>query len=230
MASIQELKKICDRHALFLIEDCAQSHFSSENGVLAGKTGIAGTFSFYPGKNLGAYGDAGCIITDDDALATRCRMFANHGIIVKHDHQMEGINSRLDTLQASVLSVKLKHIDSWTTSRIENARYYSELLKEVKQIILPVVRENTIHTFHLFVIRTSQRDQMKRHLESKGIQTAIHYPTAIPNLPVYQYLNHTPKDFPIATQYQSEILSLPMYPELTKKQIDYVCNEIKVFF
>lgn len=230
MAHIEAIKKICDQHHLFLIEDCAQSHFSAENRVLAGTSGIAGTFSFYPGKNLGAYGDAGCIITNDDTFATNCRMFANHGALVKHQHQMEGVNSRLDALQASVLSVKLKHLASWTSARIAHAKYYGVLLKDVNQVILPSVRNNTVHTFHLFVIRTSLRDQLKNHLEEKGIQTGIHYPSALPNLPAYSYLNHSPSDFPVASKYQDEILSLPMYPELKNEQIEYICDEIKSFF
>lgn len=229
MAHIGLIKNICDRHKLHLIEDCAQSHFSSEQGTVAGTTGIAGTFSFYPGKNLGAYGDAGCIVTNDDALAQRCRMYANHGSLKKHDHQMEGINSRLDSIQAAILQVKLKHIYQWNAARISNAAYYTEQLKDLKQIATPVVREGTVHTFHLYVIRTNERDQLKDHLERSGIQTAIHYPTALPNLPAYQYLGHLPKDFPIASKHQSVILSLPMYPELTKPEIEFVCETIKDF-
>ncbi|MCI0751764.1 MAG: DegT/DnrJ/EryC1/StrS family aminotransferase, partial [Flammeovirgaceae bacterium] len=210
MAHISTIKTICEKHKLHLVEDCAQSHFSSEDNVLAGKWGIAGTFSFYPGKNLGAYGDAGCIITNNDLLAERCRMFANHGSLKKHDHQMEGLNSRLDTMQAAILSVKLNYIEAWTNARITNANYYHEHLKDVKEITLPSVRENTQHTFHLYVIRTTRRDELKMYLEKAGVQTAIHYPTALPNLPAYKYLNHGPADFPVASQYQREILSLPM--------------------
>jgi dTDP-4-amino-4,6-dideoxygalactose transaminase len=230
IAEVSKLKKICEQQNLFLVEDCAQSHFSSELDVLAGKSGIAGTFSFYPGKNLGAYGDAGCIITNDDKFADRCRMFANHGSLQKHDHQMEGINSRLDSLQAAILNVKLRYISVWTQARINNAIHYQDLLKDVTQITLPVVREKTRHTFHLFVIRTQKRDELKKYLESRGVQTAIHYPTALPNLPAYKYLGLSPGEFPVASQYQSQILSLPMYPELTRTQIEFVCNEIKQFY
>ncbi|MFZ6012564.1 MAG: DegT/DnrJ/EryC1/StrS family aminotransferase, partial [Bacteroidota bacterium] len=229
-AHVHEIKKICDRNKLFLIEDCAQSHFSSENDVLAGRLGIASTFSFYPGKNLGAYGDAGCIMTDNDELATNCRMFANHGAIKKHDHRMEGINSRLDTLQAAILTVKADHILKWTESRISRAAVYNEALKQVEQVSIPSVRTGTKHTFHLYVIRAKKRDELKEFLESNGIQTAIHYPTALPNLPAYRYLNHQPAEFPVATRYQSEILSLPMYPELTDDQIAYVVAKVKEFF
>lgn len=230
MAHVSTIKEICDKHELFLVEDCAQSHFSMESNVLAGKTGIAGTFSFYPGKNLGAYGDAGCIITNDDHLASRCRMYANHGSLKKHDHQMEGINSRLDTLQAAVLSVKLKYIDQWTQSRINNATLYSEHFRNCTEVQVPQVRRDTLHSFHLYVIRTPVRDKLKLFLEEHGIQTAIHYPVALPFLPAYNHLGHTKADFPVAFRLQNEILSLPMYPELSVPQIEYVSAQIANFF
>ncbi|GAB1446660.1 MAG: DegT/DnrJ/EryC1/StrS family aminotransferase [Cyclobacteriaceae bacterium] len=230
MADIVAIKNICDKHNLYLIEDCAQSHFSEEKGRLAGRYGVAGTFSFYPGKNLGAYGDAGCIITDDDLLAEKCRMFANHGALKKHEHQIEGINSRLDTLQAAVLNVKANYIINWTNSRISNATFYNTTLKNVEEITLPIVRNNTKHTFHLYVIRTKKRDALKEHLRSMGIQTAIHYPTALPNLTAYKYLGHSRDDYPVASRYQDEIISIPMYPEISKEQMEYVCNGIKSFF
>lgn len=229
-AHISEIRKICLRHALHLIEDCAQSHFSVEQGQLAGTFGIASTFSFYPGKNLGAYGDAGAVLTNDTELAGKVRMYANHGALKKHQHEMEGINSRLDSLQAAILSVKANHILNWTDSRVANAGIYNEYLKDVKEIITPYVRKDTRHTFHLYVIRTEKRDELKTHLESNGIQTAIHYPRALPNLPAYKYLGHQPEDFPVASRHQDEILSLPMYPELTRPQIEYVANKIRAFF
>ncbi len=230
IAHMVEIKKICERHNLNLIEDCAQSHFSEENGILAGKSGIAATFSFYPGKNLGAYGDAGCIITDNDQLAEKCRMYANHGSLKKHEHQIEGINSRLDSLQASILSAKCPHILKWTDQRIINAKTYDSLLKGIKEIVYPKVRSHTKHTFHLYVIRTKKRNELKAFLEESGIQTAIHYPQALPNLKAYGYLGHSKSDFPVASQYQDEILSLPMYPELSNASITFVCQKIDEFF
>ena len=229
-AHIADINNICKRHNLHLIEDCAQSHFSAESGKLVGTFGIASTFSFYPGKNLGAYGDAGAVVTNDAALAEKVRMYANHGALKKHEHQMEGINSRLDSLQAAILSVKADHILDWTYSRIRNARIYDEYLAEIKGVTPPFVRRDTRHTFHLYVIRTDKRDELKTYLEGNGIQTAIHYPRALPNLPAYRYLGHGPQDFPIASKYQNEILSLPMYPELSRLQIEHVCNKIKAFF
>lgn len=230
VAHVSALKAICEKYHLTLIEDCAQSHFTEENEKLAGTFGIAGAFSFYPGKNLGAYGDAGAIVTNDDDLAQCMRMYANHGALEKHQHEMEGINSRLDTMQAAILSVKAKYILKWTDQRIANATKYDQLLEGVSQIIRPSVRSNTKHTFHLYVIRTDKRNELKAYLASKGIETSIHYPKALPNLPAYKHFAHLPEDFPVASKYQDQILSLPMYPELTSQQIEYVSQSIKNFF
>lgn len=229
MCDMDKIMSIAQKHNLYVIEDCAQSHFSEYNGKRAGTIGIAGSFSFYPGKNLGAYGDAGCIITNDAELAKRCKMFARHGALKKHQHEMEGINSRLDGLQASILSAKLPYILEWTEKRRSNAAKYSNALKDVGGIVTPVERENTKHTYHLYVIRSKQRDELQRFLHEKGIETAVHYPTALPNMVCYQYLGHTKDDFPVASSYQDEILSLPMYPELTTEQIEYVAQCIMEF-
>ena len=217
--AIEAIRAICDKHGLWLIEDCAQSHFSEFNGKRVGLFGIAGSFSFYPGKNLGAYGDAGCIITNDDLLAEKCRMFANHGALKKPNHLMEGINSRLDGMQAAILSAKLPHILEWTNNRIKHASTYDKCLAGIEEIILPKVRPGTKHSFHLYVIRAKKRDKLMEHLRNKGIETAIHYPIALPNLPAYAYLKCSPFDFPVATRLQQEILSLPLYPELTREII-----------
>src|SRR4030095_16674034 len=164
MCDITRVQEICEQHNIHLIEDCAQSHFSTLNGKRAGLFGIAGSFSFYPGKNLGAYGDAGCIITNDDQLAERCRMFANHGALKKHHHQIEGINSRLDGLQAAILSAKLPHILDWTRSRITNAALYEKHLQGIEETKTPMVRPNSEHTYHLYVILAERRDELMVHL------------------------------------------------------------------
>lgn len=229
-AHIYQIAEICNRKNLFLIEDCAQSHFSADGGKLVGTFGNASTFSFYPGKNLGAYGDAGAVLTNDDALAERVRKYSNHGALKKHEHEIEGINSRLDSLQAAILSVKADHILDWTASRIGNAEKYNHVLRSVKGVTIPCVRKDTRHTFHLYVIRTLRRNELRNYLNEHGIQTAVHYPRALPNLPAYQYLMNRPADFPVASRYQDEILSLPMYPELTQTQIEYVCDKIEAFF
>ncbi|MDE3250402.1 MAG: DegT/DnrJ/EryC1/StrS family aminotransferase [Bacteroidota bacterium] len=230
MCEIDTIKAICDKHGVFLIEDCAQSHFSSYKGIRAGLTGIAGSFSFYPGKNLGAYGDAGCIITNDGSLAEKCRMFATHGALKKHNHLIEGINSRLDGLQAAILSVKLRHIEEWTKLRIENAALYDQYLAGIPQIAIPKVRPGTVHTFHLYVIKAEQRDALAAFLKEEGIETFIHYPVPLPAMPAYQYLGYTPDDFPVTTALQPQILSLPIYPELTESQIAFVAESIRNFY
>lgn len=229
-AQIEKIQAICKKHNLFLIEDCAQSHFTKFNGQNVGTFGIASTFSFYPGKNLGAYGDAGCILTNDDELAEKCRMYANHGALKKHHHQIEGINSRLDGLQASILSAKLPHLQNWNSSRFKNAVLYNELLKGISSIQLPVVRENTTHTFHLYVIRAEKRNELQEYLNTMGVETAIHYPTPLPLLNAYKYLGKSSADFPVASDYMNKILSLPMYPELSKESIEYIVNCIIKFY
>jgi dTDP-4-amino-4,6-dideoxygalactose transaminase len=227
MDTIQE---ICKRYNLLLIEDCAQAHFSEFGGKLVGTFGIAASFSFYPGKNLGAYGDAGCIITNNDQVAEKLKMYARHGALVKHQHKIEGINSRMDSIQAAILTQKLKHILTWNQGRIRAANLYDVALKGIQEIIIPSVRPDTLHTFHLYVIQARQRDKLMEYLKVRGIETAIHYPTPLPFLEAYKYLNHHPEDFPVAYNLQSEILSLPMYPELSESQINYVASSIKKFY
>lgn len=230
MCAIDVIKSICDKHGIYLIEDCAQSHLSELNGVRAGLTGVAASFSFYPGKNLGAYGDAGCIITNDTALAEKFRMYANHGALKKHHHIMEGINSRLDGLQAAILTAKLPYLQEWTDRRISNAAKYDEQLKDIGDIIIPAVRPSSLHSFHLYVIRCKNREELMQFLKEKGVETAIHYPTALPNLPCYQYLGYSKADFPVANAYQGEILSLPLYAELTEEMIGYVAECIRSYY
>jgi dTDP-4-amino-4,6-dideoxygalactose transaminase len=229
-ADIKSIKEICDRHHLFLIEDCAQSHFATSGGRRTGTFGIAGTFSFYPGKNLGAYGDAGAIVTDDDEFARNARLFANHGSLKKHIHEIEGINSRLDALQAVVLHAKLGHIEDWNRARHSHGLRYSTLLDGVAEVKCPKLRPDAFHIFHLYVIRAKHRDDLAAFLKSKGVFTGIHYPTALPLMPAYRYLKLGPADFPVATGCQNEILSLPMFPELKDEQIAYVADMIKEFY
>ena len=230
VCDLESIMGICDKHKLFLIEDCAQAHFSEFRGRRVGLFGHAGSFSFYPGKNLGAYGDAGCMITNDHALAEKCRMYARHGALKKHQHQMEGINSRLDGIQAAILNAKLPFLTDWTEKRIQNAALYDKWLGGIPAIILPKQRPDTKHTWHLYVIRCSQREKLAGYLAEKGIETAVHYPTTLPNLPAYQYLGHHPADFPVASELQDQILSLPMFPELTEEMIAHVADSIRAFY
>ncbi len=230
MCDMEKIKAICEKHKLFLIEDCAQAHFSEFNGLKAGLFGIAGSFSFYPGKNLGAYGDAGCIITNDDSLAEKCKMYARHGALIKHQHQMEGINSRLDGMQAAILEAKLPYVMEWTEKRIAHANSYCKYLSDVNEIILPKVRPNSKHTYHLYVIRAQKRNDLMQFLKENEIETSLHYPTPLPYLPAYKYLNHSPADFPVATLLQKEILSLPMYAEMTEEMSVFVADKIREFY
>jgi dTDP-4-amino-4,6-dideoxygalactose transaminase len=230
VADIETIAAICKKHDLYLIEDCAQSHFSQYKDRNAGTWGIAGTLSFYPGKNLGAYGDAGAIITNDDTLAEKCRMYANHGALVKHQHQIEGINSRLDSLQAAILNVKLPHLDDWTEQRIANAGIYTEYLKNISCIKTPAVRPHSRHTWHLYVIRAERRDELATWLKEHGIETALHYPTPLPFLPAYKHIGAKRDDFPVSATCQGQILSLPMYPELSREAIQYIAQCVSEFY
>lgn len=230
MCNMDKIVAICKKHRLYLIEDCAQSHFSEWKGKRAGTFGIAGSFSFYPGKNLGAYGDAGCIITNDDELAIKCKMYARHGGLKKHQHTIEGINSRLDGLQAAILNVKLKYILDWTSSRISNAAYYDEILRNITQITTPKRFENTLHTYHLYVIKAENRDGLSAFLKSKGIDTAIHYPIALPELEAYENIKQPAIDFVQAVENQKKILSIPMFPELKKEMMDFIGMSIREFY
>ena len=229
-ANMSKIMEIAKKHNLKVIEDCAQAHFAKWKGQNVGTIGNAGTFSFFPGKNLGAYGDAGCIVTNDDELAVKARMFANHGALKKHFHEFEGINSRLDGLQAAILSVKLKYINEWTALRIQNASTFTELISDIPGIVTPVTHEDAKHVFHLYVIRCESRDELQKHLKENRVSSGIHYPTALPYLKSYGYLKHVPDDFPIAYQYSREILSLPMYPELDEKTISAITNSLYSFY
>ena len=223
------IKDICESNNLYLIEDCAQSHFAEWEDQKVGTFGIAGTFSFFPGKNLGAYGDAGCIITNDDELAEKVRIFANHGALIKHEHKIEGINSRLDGIQAAILSAKLPHILKWSANRLNIAKIYNNYLTSNGKVIPPKILPNVKHVFHLYVVRVDNRNALQNFLKENGISTGIHYPTPLPFLDAYKYLNHSPKDFPVAYDYKDNILSLPIFPELNESQIQYVVEKIEEF-
>jgi dTDP-4-amino-4,6-dideoxygalactose transaminase len=224
-AEMDAVMEIARKHNLKVIEDCAQAHGAKYRGQAVGTFGDAATFSFYPGKNLGAYGDAGAIVTNDEPVAERSRLIANHGQPLKYRHTIVGRNSRMDGIQAAVLSLKLKHLDSWLDARRSNAARYSELLADTG-ILLPAAPEHATHTFHLYVIRVKDRDTVATKLGEAGIDTGLHYPTALPFLEIYAGA-YQPSEFPVAYSQMSEILSLPMYAELTGEQIEYVCTTLK---
>jgi dTDP-4-amino-4,6-dideoxygalactose transaminase len=224
-AEMDEIMAIAEKHNLWVIEDCAQSHGAEYKGRKTGTFGNASAFSFYPGKNLGAYGDGGAMVTNDPQLAEKLRMRANHGQKGKHNHIIEGRNSRLDSLQAAVLLAKLPFLDSWSKARLENASLYNINLKN-SEFILPIIPAYSTHVFHLYVIQVKNRENIMEYLRNKGIQVYIHYPTPLPFLKAYQYLNHKYQDFPVAASQMSNILSLPMYPELNEEQINYICQTL----
>jgi len=225
MARIMDL---AGSFGLKVIEDCAQAHGAEVGGRRVGAIGDIGTFSFYPGKNLGAYGDAGAILTNDGDLARRCRMVANHGRVDKYDHQFEGRNSRLDGLQAAVLGVKLKHLEGWLERRIEVAALYGELLRDIPNLKLPVVAANVRHVFHLYVVRTEQRDELAAHLRKLGISTGVHYPVALPKLQAYRYLG-APDASMYANRQDGELLSLPMGEHLSDEDVARVADGVRQF-
>lgn len=228
-ADMDPIMAIAKTHGLWVLEDCAQSHLARYKGRLVGTFGNAASFSFYPGKNLGAMGDAGAVTTNDPELAKRMAMFARHGGLTKGDHQIEGINSRLDGLQAAILSVKLPHLPQWTQARQHWAKVYTERLSGITGLQLPAVAEGREPVWHLYVIRHERRDALAAHLKSKGIQTVINYPVALPFLPCYAPMGHQPSDFPNAHHDQSRILSLPIFPEMTEAHIDAVVEAIRSF-
>jgi dTDP-4-amino-4,6-dideoxygalactose transaminase len=224
-ADMDEIMAIAKKRNLWVIEDCAQAHLATYKGRLVGTFGNAATFSFYPGKNLGAYGDAGCVVTNDDALADWAATFARHG--GKGEHVMEGINSRMDGLQAAILNVKLPHLAAWTTTRRRVAARYNELLGDIDSLITPKVGDDRSHVYHLYVVATDERDSLKKALADSGITTSLNYPKSLPFYPAYNYLGHKPTDFPVAYRNQARILSLPIFPEMTDDMIEYVADQTR---
>lgn len=228
-ADMDAILAIAAKHKLWVVEDCAQAHLARYKGRMVGTMGNAASFSFYPGKNLGAMGDAGAIVTNDTALADRMAMYARHGGLTKGDHRIEGINSRLDGLQAAVLSVKLPHLAGWTRRRKEIAAEYDRYLADIPGLSPPKVAPSREHVYHLYVVEHEQRDALARHLQTLGIQTVVNYPVALPFVPAYARLGHTAADFPNAFGQQSRVLSLPIFPELTQVQIDAVVAALSSF-
>lgn len=230
MADMPAVMAIADRHNLWVIEDCAQAHLATHGGKKAGQFGNIATWSFYPGKNLGAMGDAGAITTDDAALARHMACFARHGGLVKGDHEMEGINSRLDGIQAAILRVKLPHLESWTNRRRLVAKRYDELLGDITDITLPTEMPERKHVYHLYVIEAEDRDKLEVFLKSRGVPTVVNYRRALPFLPAYAHQGYAPEDFPVAFRLQGRILSLPIFAELNDMQQECVVKAISEFY
>ncbi|MDP3698760.1 MAG: DegT/DnrJ/EryC1/StrS family aminotransferase [Nanoarchaeota archaeon] len=227
MCDMESIRKIADKHHLKVIEDAAQAHGALYNNNPPGFYSDAATFSFFPGKNLGAFGDAGAVITNHDPIAEKILMLRNHGRKPgeKYIHELEGYNERLDSLQAAVLTVKLKHLQGWNQQRIENARLYHRYLSS-SGIILPHVPENHKHVYHQYVIRVKNREKLINFLKENGISSGINYPTPLHLQPAYASLGYKEGDFPMVEKITKEIVSLPMYPEMTEEQIRYVAEKV----
>ncbi|MCG2671584.1 DegT/DnrJ/EryC1/StrS family aminotransferase [Bradyrhizobium sp. GCM10023182] len=228
-ADMDAIMAIARKHDLWVIEDCAQAHLARYKDQPVGTFGAAATYSFYPGKNLGAFGDAGAVVTGDAALAEHMTMLARHGGLVKHKHLIEGINSRLDGMQAAILSAKLRHLQAWTKARQDAAAVYDAGLNQLDGVEVPRVAPDRNHVYHLYTIKHRKRDALAAYLAENGVQTAINYPTALPLLPAYSRLGHKPEQFPRAFDDQNKMLSLPMFAEITREQQDEVIRLIKDF-
>ncbi|MFH1671316.1 MAG: DegT/DnrJ/EryC1/StrS family aminotransferase [Candidatus Portnoybacteria bacterium] len=223
-----KLMEIANRNNLLVIEDACQSHGAKYKEKKVGSFGLAGCFSFYPSKNLGAFGDAGMVTTNSEEIYGKIRILRNHGEKQKYFHETKGFNSRLDNLQAAVLRVKLKYLDEWNKTRNKWAQLYTSLL-EGTSLITPRIEPQLCHVFHLYVVRSKKRDKLLNFLKEREIYAGIHYPIPIHLLPAFKNLGYKEGDFPIAERYAREIISLPMFPELTEEKINYIVEIIKEF-
>jgi len=229
-ADMDPILAIAARHGLRVIGDAAQAHGAAYKGRPIASMADITCFSFYPGKNLGAYGDAGAIVTDNEEWATAARMFANHGRTKKYDHDFEGVNSRLDGLQAAILGVKLRHLEEWTEKRRTNARRYDAALQSA-HVVLPQEIDDVRAVYHLYVVRVQpeKRTALQEELKAAGIDAGIHYPIALPYLNAYRHLGHDENDFRESLKASREIISLPMFPELSEDQIAHVAGRVAEF-
>lgn len=226
-AAPMELIRQETRPDLVLVEDMAQAQGARRFGARAGTLGDVAATSFYPGKNLGAYGDAGAVMTNSASIADQVRKLRNHGGISRYEHGDIGFNSRLDSLQAVVLSVKLALLDEWNQQRVEAAHLYATLLEDLDDVILPNTAPGNEHVFHLYVIRVPDRDRILTELNANGIGAGIHYPAPIHMLPAYAYLGHPRGSFPMAEKHSQQILSLPLYPGITAAQQEFVAQQLR---
>ncbi len=231
-ADMDALKEIADKHDIYLVEDAAQAHFAEYKGKRIGALAKASSFSFYPGKNLGAYGEGGAVMTNDNMLAKKFKMIRDHGAEQKYNHEIFGHNYRMEGIQGAVLGVKLNHLDKWTEGRRRAAAKYREVLGDIKQIKLPIEMDYSKHVYHLFVIQVlnGQRDELQKFLGEKEIASGLHYPIPLHLQKCFQYLNYKKGDFPVSEALADKGLSLPMFPELTNEQIGIVSEALHEFF
>lgn len=226
MAPIDELCRIATQYEIPLIEDAAQAHGARWQAIGPGQRTAAATFSFFPGKNLGAWGDAGAVVTQDEALADRLTLMIDHGRTGKYRHEIQGGNARMDNLQAAILRTKLTRLAAWNEDRRRVARCYDELLADVEGCTPPVVRDGALHVYHQYVIRVENRDELVAALTAAGIGFGIHYALPIHEQPAFASLGYEPSDLPVSHALAQEALSLPMYPHLTPWQIEHVCGAV----
>lgn len=225
-ADMDPIMAIAKRHGLVVIEDACQAHGAEYKGVRCGAIGQLGCFSFYPGKNLGAYGEGGAVVTSDAALADRIRLLRAWGEEVRYEHKYRGFNYRMDGVQGAILGVKLRHLEAWTEARRRNAAEYSRRLADTPAQPLPE-RDDVRHVYHLYVVRLQQRDAWRERLTEAGVQTGVHYPIPVHLQPAYHDLGYRAGDFPVCEQASREVLSLPMFPELTDAQIDTITSALR---
>jgi len=229
MADMDPIMEIAKEYGLLVIEDACQAHGAEYKGRRAGSIGDVGCFSFYPGKNLGAYGEAGAIVTNDAEVDANIRMLRDHGQAKKYYHTMVGWNSRMDGLQGAILSVKLRHLDEWNESRRKNARLYDEMLADINSVILPQEANYAKHIYHIYAIRVQNRDALMNALAEKDIHCGIHYPVPVHIQEAYHSLELQKSRFPVAEKCANEVFSLPMFPEIAEEQTIHVVNTIKDF-
>ena len=227
-AALDEIGRLCAVHEVSVIEDAAQAHGAEYAGRRVGTHGHLSGWSFYPTKNLGAYGDAGMVVTDDPAAAEQVRMLRSYGEEAKYANRVVGVNSRLDELQAAMLRVKLRHLDGWVAARRRLAALYDQLLAGAP-VTRPVEMDPARHGYHLYVVRSPRRDALQQHLRAQGIATSVHYPVPVHRQPAYQHLGYAEGDFPCAERACREVLSLPLYPELTEDELRHVAAAVSAF-
>ncbi|MBL7996389.1 DegT/DnrJ/EryC1/StrS family aminotransferase [bacterium] len=229
MADMEAILHIANKHGIPVVEDAAQAHGSLYRGKKAGNFDCLACYSFYPSKNLGAYGDAGAIVTDDPSLNDKIRLLRNYGQPTLYRSVINGINSRLDELQAAYLSIKLKHLDGWNTRRQEIAEVYKKKLSG-SSVRVPLFANHLYSNYHVYVVRTERRDELQRHLEKRGIQTNIYYPVPLHMLKSHEFLGYKPGEFPHAEKACEEVLALPMYAEMPMEYVDEIAHEIWKFY
>ena len=228
-AAMSAILKIAKKYKLKVIEDACQAHGAKHQGKIAGTFGEVGCFSFYPSKNLSAFGDGGCLITNNKNLAEKAKILRDYGQKDRFQHQVLGLNSRLDEIQAAILNVKLKYLNRWNSQRRQLAQIYEKLLKDLP-LVLPKEQPACFHIYHLYVLCTKRRNQLCKYLKTKGIQTQIHYPLPLYNQPAFRFLKVNRKEFPMVEKITKEILSLPLYPELKETEVKFIAKEIRKFF